>query len=137
MPFGVQVGQPMVSAIAVDGPGVDAAAADKHEIMGTTGLSKAAACGAPGPEWDPIEGIAAAGFKKFTSSQPIQGAPAGKEALYATHCFSPDMGTLTLQLPVIPRARLRVVLHFAEVYWKEPGKRVFDVVVNGVPQVRN
>jgi hypothetical protein len=132
----MQAGVPMVSAIGLDGPGVDAAAADKHATQSTTGLAKAAACGAPGPEWDPIEGIAAAGFQKFTSSEPIQDAPPDKEPLYGTHCFSPDMGTLTLQMSVVPRSRLRVVLHFAEVYWQEPGKRVFDVVVNGVPQAR-
>ena len=125
----------MISSIAVDGKGVDAAAADKHDTEGVTGLSKAAACGAPGPEWHPMEGVTAAGFKKFTSDKDIEGVEGDMQALYATHCFAVDGGTLTLQLPVVPRARLRVVLHFAEVFFEKPGLRTFDVVVNGVPQV--
>lgn len=127
----------MISAIAVDGPGVDAAAADKHDVNQVTGLSKAAACGAPGPNWDPIEGITAAGFKKFTAEQEIKGVEGEQQALYATHCFAVDGGTITMQLPVVPKARLRVVLHFAEVFFEERGLRTFDVVVNGVPQVRD
>lgn len=131
----MQVGQAIISSMAVDGPGVDAAAADKHDTKEVTGLSKAAACGAPGPEWDPMEGITAAGFKKFTSDKEIEGVTGDMQALYSTHCFAVDGGTLTVQLPVVARARLRVMLHFAEVYFEEPGMRTFDIVVNGVPQV--
>jgi hypothetical protein len=126
----------MVSGVAVDGPGIDAAAADRPQQYARSGLAHAAACGDPGPQWAPIEGIAAAGFQKFTSSEPIQGAAAGMEALYSTHCFATDGGKLALQIPVVPNSQLRVVLHFAEVFFTVPGKRMFDVLVDGVMQVR-
>eukprot|EP00892_Ulva_mutabilis_P000623 jgi/Ulvmu1/10561/UM065_0015.1 len=127
------VGTPMVSAIAVSGPAVDAAAADRDRLLAESGLARAAACGAAGPGWSPIEGLAAAGFEKFTTNQVLEGVPAGKAGLYRTHCFAPA-SDLTLQIPVVPGARLRVVLHFAEVFHKSPGSRVFDIYVNGVPQ---
>lgn len=130
----VQVGVPMISAISMDGPGVDAAAADRGRVLAGTGLARAAACGAAGPGWAPIEGLAAAGFQKYTTNQALKGVPAGKTGLYATHCFAPA-SDITLQIPVIPGSQLRVVLHFAETIFASPGKRVFDVFVNGNPQV--
>lgn len=131
---GLQAGIPMMSAIAVDGPGVDAAAADRGSILAGTGLARAAACGAAGFGWGPIEGLAAAGFQKFTTDQPLEGVPAGKAGLYSTHCFAPA-SDITLQIPVVPGAQLRVVLHFAETVFGRPGMRVFDVYVNGNIQV--
>ena len=84
-----------------------------------------------------MEGVTAAGFKKFTSDTPIKGVTGDMQALYATHCFAVDGGTLTVQLAVVPKARLLVVLHFAEVFFEKPGLRTFDVNVNGVPQVQH
>jgi len=132
--LGAQVGLPMISAIAVDGPGVDAAAADRGQILAGTGLARAAACGTVGPGWGPIESLAAAGFEKFTTDQVLVDVPAGKAGLYSTHCFAPA-SDITLQIPVVPGSQLRVVLHFAEVLYKTPGSRIFDVYVNGNPQV--
>lgn len=126
----------MISAIAVDGPGVDAAAADRGRVLAGTGLARAAACGAAGYGWSPIEGLAAAGFQKFTTDQAITGVPAGKAGLYSTHCFAPA-SDITLQIPVVPGSQLRVVLHFAETVFGLAGKRVFDVYVNGNAQVRH
>lgn len=130
----MQVGAPMISAIAINGPAVDAAAADRGLVLAGTGLARAAACGAAGPGWSPIEGLAAAGFKKFTTDQALVGVPVGKAGLYNTHCFAPD-SDITLQIPVVTGKRLRVVLHFAEVFHMTPGSRIFDVYVNGNPQV--
>lgn len=126
----------MISAIAVNGPAVDVAAADRSHILAGTGLARAVACGAAGPSWSPIEGLAAAGFRKFTTDEALVGVPAGRSGLYRTHCFAPDTD-ITLQIPVVSGARLRVVLHFAEVFHDTPGTRVFDVYVNGNPQVRS
>eukprot|EP00892_Ulva_mutabilis_P000625 jgi/Ulvmu1/10563/UM065_0017.1 len=126
-------GTPMISAIAVDGPAVDAAAADRGRVLAGTGLARAAACGAAGYGWAPIEGLAAAGFQKFTTNEDLVGVPSGKAGLYSTHCFAPE-SEITLQIPVVPSSQLRVVLHFAETVFGLPGKRVFDVYVNGNAQ---
>lgn len=131
---GAQVGPPMISAIAADGPGVDAAAADRGQILAGTGLARAAACGTAGPGWGPIESLAAAGFEKFTTDQVLADIPAGKVGLYSTHCFARE-SDITLQIPVVPGSQLRVVLHFAEVFYQTPGSRIFDIYVNGNPQV--
>lgn len=125
----------MVSAMAVDGPAVDAAAADRGRVLAGTGLARAAACGAAGYGWGPIEGLAAAGFQKFTTDEALVGVPSGKAGLYSTHCFAPK-AEITLQVPVIPGSQLRVVLHFAETVFGLAGKRVFDVFVNGNALVR-
>lgn len=124
----------MVSAIAVNGPGVDAAAADRGRVLAGTGLAHAAACGAAGRGWTPIEAIAAAGFSKYTTDEPLVGVAPGREGLYATHCYS-TFAPITLQIPVVPGSLLRVVLHFAETLFKDPGNRIFDVIVNGNLQV--
>ncbi|WP_210116130.1 malectin domain-containing carbohydrate-binding protein [Hymenobacter wooponensis] len=47
------------------------------------------------------------------------------DALYQTERYGPD-GTLSYQLPVA-NGTYRVVLHFAELYWNEAGKRLFDL----------
>ncbi len=37
----------------------------------------------------------------------------------------------------MPNGTYRVVLKFAELYWTSPGKRVFNVAINGQPVLTN
>jgi hypothetical protein len=63
----------------------------------------------------------------YTTTVAINGT--NDDALYQTERYGPD-GTLSYQLPV-PNGKYRVVLHFAEFYWNEAGKRLFDVSLEG------
>ena len=60
----VQSGEPVLSAIAVDGAAVDASAPDKGSLR-DDGLKAALACGAAGPGWSPLEAYLAAGYSKW------------------------------------------------------------------------
>lgn len=133
----VQAGAPILSAIAVEGPQVDAAAIDRVNATDGSALTLAAACGAAGPQWAPLDSIAGAGFRRYTATRQLQVRDPTQFGLYATHCF-PVKGSdrLTVQVPVVPGRHLRVVLHFAEVYYDAPGKRTFNVLVDQVPQAR-
>ena len=132
----MQVGDPFLSGIAVDGPEIDAAAEDLLSAQTHSGLQKALACGAAGPAWSPLDAFMAAGFRKFTTRKPLSTVPHGMEGLYETHCYPDEGSSLDIQIPVVPGQSIRIVLHFAEVYHEETGSREFDVLVNGVPEVR-
>ena len=63
----------------------------------------------------------------FATTAPITGTDA--PALYQTERFSTN-GTLGYAVPV-PDGRYSVVLHFAEIYWTQPGQRVFNINLEG------
>ena len=63
----------------------------------------------------------------FATTAPITGTDA--PALYQTERFSTN-GTLGYAVPV-PAGRYSVVLHFAEIYWTQPGQRVFNINLEG------
>ena len=55
-------------------------------------------------------------------------------AVYQTERY----GNFTYTVPnLTPRASYMVRLHFAEIYWKAAGKRVFNVAIDNVPVLRN
>ena len=56
-------------------------------------------------------------------------------ALYQTERYS-TTGTLRYAVPVA-NGRYSVVLHFAEIYWTQPGQRVFNVAVEGESRLTN
>ncbi|WP_375379546.1 malectin domain-containing carbohydrate-binding protein [Hymenobacter volaticus] len=60
----------------------------------------------------------------FSTDQPIAGTD--EDALYQTERY----GRFTYHLPV-PNGQYMVRLHFAEIYWRAPGQRVFDVAAEG------
>jgi hypothetical protein len=126
----------MLSAIAVVGPGIDAIATDVPTPREGAALSLAAACGAAGPHWSPLDTIMAAGFERYNTGWRPSEVDAGHEGLFETHC-SPVAGVdrLTLQVPVVAARTLRVVLFFIEVNATAAGQRVFSVLVNKVMQV--
>ena len=63
----------------------------------------------------------------FATTAPISGTD--DPALYQTERFS-TTGTLRYAVPV-PAGRYSVVLHFAEIYWTQPGQRVFSISLEG------
>ena len=56
-------------------------------------------------------------------------------ALYQTERYSTN-GTLSYALPVA-NGRYSVVLHFAEIYWTQPGQRVFNISLEGESKLTN
>jgi hypothetical protein len=69
----------------------------------------------------------------YSTTSAIDGT--NDDALYQTERYGPD-GTLSYALPVA-NGTYRVVLHFAEFYWNESGKRVFDVSLEGKTALDN
>ena len=71
---------------------------------------------------------------ELPGSVPIAGT--ADDELYRSE-RSADSATPTLLSYRVPveDGPYRVTLHFAEIYWSAPGERVFDVVVEGVPQL--
>jgi len=65
----------------------------------------------------------------YSTSAPITNVPVGvPAAVYQTERnfnFSYNFAGLD------PAAFHRIELHFAEIFWTEPGKRIFDVAING------
>lgn len=61
------------------------------------------------------------------SPRPIDGTEL--DAVYQTHRFG---GPSFAYRVAVPNGRYKVTLHFAEVFWTEPGRRVFDVALEGV-----
>jgi hypothetical protein len=56
------------------------------------------------------------------------------QAVYRTERY----GNFTYTVPnLTPGIRYTVRLHFAEVYWKAAGKRVFNVAINNTPVLRH
>jgi hypothetical protein len=100
-------------------------------------LASSCAGAAAGPHWKSIDTIAAAGFRRYTTKQALPGLDANTAAFFATHCY-PGKGIdrITLRVPVVAGKRLRVVLHFAEVYHSAAGKRQFNVLVDKASQAR-
>ena len=72
----------------------------------------------------------AVGGSVFATDQPIAGT--ADEALYQTERY----GAFTYNLPV-PNGQYTVKLHFAEIYWRAPGQRVFDVAAEGTTVLRS
>ncbi len=69
------------------------------------------------------------------SPQPIAGT--ALDTLYQSERFdSGGAEPMTYRLPV-GAGDYRVHLHFAEVFFTQPGERVFDVLLEGVPVLRN
>ncbi len=66
----------------------------------------------------------------FAYSAPHAIAGTGTPALYQTE----RAGSFSYQIPLSP-GRYQVVLHFAEIYYKNQGKRVFSVNAEGVPSI--
>jgi len=66
----------------------------------------------------------------FTYAAPNAIAGTGTPALYQTE----RAGLFSYQIP-LPPGRYQVTLHFAEIYYKNQGKRVFSVNAEGVPSV--
>ena len=67
------------------------------------------------------------------TTAPIAGTP--DQALYRTERYS-TRGVLSYAVPVV-NGRYSVVLHFAEIYWQQPGQRVFDINLEGRKVVTN
>ena len=67
------------------------------------------------------------------TTAPIAGTT--DQALYRTERYSTN-GTLSYAVPVA-NGRYSVVLHFAEIYWTQPGQRVFDINLEGRNVVTN
>ena len=56
------------------------------------------------------------------------------QAVYRTERY----GNFTYTVPnLTPGIRYTVRLHFAEIYWKAAGKRVFNVAINNTPVLRH
>lgn len=129
-------GEAKLNALIVEGPGIDAKAADAPAQLPSSGILLTAACGSAGQQWGNIDEFAAAGFKRFTYQGVIAGAGRFPPDLYATHCYAQpaggSKGSINLQFDVVPGAKLTVTMHFAETYFQEAGKRTFDIVINGV-----
>jgi len=69
------------------------------------------------------------GGSTYTSTAPISGEPAGvPDAVYQTERNQDFTYTIA---GLSPSSYHRVELHFAEIYWTLPGKRLFDVTLNG------
>ncbi len=68
------------------------------------------------------------GFLHEEPGVSVAGAVEAPEAVYQTERFGNFFYTFTT-LPA--GAPFEIRLHFAEIYWKEPGKRLFDVSING------
>lgn len=64
----------------------------------------------------------------YVTSQPIAGTP--DPALYQ----SEHNGNFRYSFPVA-NGSYTVVLHFAEIYWSQPGQRVFDVALEGATRL--
>ncbi|MDF7815204.1 malectin domain-containing carbohydrate-binding protein [Hymenobacter sp. YC55] len=64
----------------------------------------------------------------YVTSQPIAGT--SDDALYQ----SEHNGNFRYSFPVA-NGSYTVVLHFAEIYWSQPGQRVFDVALEGVTRL--
>ncbi len=59
------------------------------------------------------------------------------DVLFQTERWFDTVGPQVLAYKVpLPNGRYRLVLHFAEIYHKDVGKRVFDVIVNGETLVK-
>jgi len=86
-------------------------------------------CG--GPEWTDHEGNKWSEDKGFTTGDTVAAgrpiAAAQDPELYATERWAPEF---SYRLPV-PAGKYKVTLKFAECYVKNPGERVFDVLLNG------
>jgi hypothetical protein len=68
-----------------------------------------------------------AGTAAFFTTALIAGT--NDDALYQSERYSTD-GELRYAVPV-PNGAYRVVLHFAETYWTQPGQRVFNIALEG------
>ncbi len=74
------------------------------------------------------------GFTYATTS-PIAATP--DPALYQTErSATADQGSFTYALP-LANGTYSVVLHFAEIYWTSPAKRLFDVSIEGAKVLDN
>ncbi|WP_167855723.1 malectin domain-containing carbohydrate-binding protein [Hymenobacter fodinae] len=69
----------------------------------------------------------------YSTTASINGT--NDDALYQTERYGPE-GTLSYALPV-ENGTYRVVLHFAEFYWNEARKRIFDVSLEGATVLDN
>ena len=71
----------------------------------------------------------------FSTSGTISGTT--NQAIYQSErSATTNNGTFSYAIPV-PAGLYKVVLHFAEIYWKDPGKRVFDVNIEEVKMLDN
>ncbi len=73
----------------------------------------------------------------YTFSTTSAIANTANPVLYQTERGSPtNQGTFAYALPVA-NGTYTVVLHFAEIYWRNPGQRVFDVTLENVKVLDN
>ncbi|HSH20414.1 MAG TPA: malectin domain-containing carbohydrate-binding protein, partial [Draconibacterium sp.] len=87
-----------------------------------------------GPEYVAEDGTNYSGDtngSNYSTSANISGTV--DEKLYQTERFG---NNFSIEIPV-DNGTYRITLMFAEIYWDEPGKRVFDVSIEGEEVIRN
>ena len=70
----------------------------------------------------------------YTATGKVSGTQDGE--LYRLQAFGPP-GSLVYRIPRLAPGLCTVELLFAETFWEEPGKRVFDVAINGQRVLRD
>jgi len=104
-------------------------------------------CGGPafvdskGRQWSADTGVFVnTGDVGITTDVVIIGAPAADQILYQSERYRFEgagiPATMLWTFPVTP-GTFRVVLHFAEVFWYDPGYRMFNIIINNVLVLAN
>lgn len=100
---------------------------------------------AGGSDYTDVDGnlwVADTGFYNLGStmsiSQTVQIAGTNLDELYRSERWdSPQTPEMTYSFPVAPGGTYRVRLHFAEIFWSLPGRRIFDVAIEGQTLLSN
>ena len=142
------VEQTVTLAACFDDDAVNGTAVIRCEAEGYVGTTVAAAerdcdtppvhvrinsgAGATG-DWTADTGVSGAGGGKGITSVAIENAGDVPAAVYQSRRY----GSTVAYNVDIPDGRYTVRLHFAELYWNVPGKRIFNVSLEGQPALTN
>ena len=131
----MQVGKPILNALEVSGPGIDALTSSTFPDERLSDLIFSACA----PSSDDMTDLTAASglpLVQLRSPLSVEGAPAELADVYATHCYLEGGAKMTLAFKVSIGASLLFRLHFVEPYAQRPQQRVLSIYANGVIQAR-